>query len=201
MTRKTKEEVLEEYRCGSIQDAALAVIARKGLEEATIQEIADEAGVAKGTVYVYFRDRDELLARTADLVFDRLFAALEPAFNAESSFSARLTDLVLRQLEFFEENVPLLRATIALSNKSRSASHARYIERVETMFAEAKQRGEIRDVDPLAVAAVYRDCVRGLLLRRVEKKSTTDRRDEAAFLASILLRGIGTDVQETTDEA
>jgi len=42
----------------------MRVIARKGMAAATVQEIADEAGVAKGTIYLYFRDRDELVERT-----------------------------------------------------------------------------------------------------------------------------------------
>ena len=57
-TSKSKEEVVHDFRVQSIQDAAMRVIARKGMAAATMQEIAEEAGVAKGTIYLYFRDRD-----------------------------------------------------------------------------------------------------------------------------------------------
>jgi AcrR family transcriptional regulator len=207
MNRKTKEEVLEEFRSGTIQDAALAVIARKGVDEATVQEIADEAGVAKGTVYVYFRDREELLAKTADRAFDRLIDALEPAFNSSGTFSERLTAVVVRQLEFFDENDSLFRATMALSQRnSESAqlcngSRGLYIARLEKMFVEARDRGEIRDLDPIAVAALYRDCVRGVIIRRIEKQSRTPRIDEASFIVSILLHGIAATEVETEHEA
>src|SRR5690349_16909447 len=117
MTRKTKEEVLEQFRCASIQDAAMAVIARKGIDESTIQEIADEAGVAKGTIYVYFKDRDELLAKTSDRLFENLLADLAPAFDAEGPFSEKLQGLALRQLHFFDEHRALFRATMALSQR------------------------------------------------------------------------------------
>jgi AcrR family transcriptional regulator len=203
MSRKTKEEVLEEYRCGSIQDAALAVIARKGVDEATIQEIADEAGVAKGTVYVYFRDREELLAKTADRAFDRLLEVLEPAFSAPGPFSERLLSVVLKQLEFFDENRSLFRATMALSqhnpesSKSCLGSRAIYIGKLETMFVDAHARGEIRNLDPLAVAAMYRDCVRGVIIRRSENESRTPRSEEASFIVSILLHGIASNEVET----
>jgi AcrR family transcriptional regulator len=197
MSRKTKEEVLEEFRCTSIQDAAMAVIARKGIDEATIQEIADEAGIAKGTVYVYFRDRDELLSKTTDRAFDRLLGELESAFKSSGSFANRLMAVALKQLQFFDENGELFRATMALSHrhpeaqsKPRTGSFGRYVEQLEKMFADAKQRGEIRDLDPHELASVYRDCIRGVIIRRIEHKSRTPPHSDATLIVQILLRGI-----------
>lgn len=199
MTRKTKEEVLEQFRCASIQDAAMAVIARKGIDDMTIQDIADEAGIAKGTVYVYFRDRDELLAKTADRLFENLLAEVTPAFEARGPFSEKLHGLALRQLRFFEEHRAYFRATMALShreqetNKKRSGSFGEYMKRLETMFLEAGRKGELRKgLDPHAVAAVYRDCVRGVILRRLDpkQKSRNSVEDDAGFIVSIFLRGV-----------
>jgi AcrR family transcriptional regulator len=196
MIRKTKEEVVEEFRSASIQDAAMAVIARKGIDETTIQDIADEAGIAKGTVYLYFRDRDELLAKTANRAFEKLLAELEPTFNAPGSFADRLLAVVQRQLRFFDDNRALFRATLALSHrdtgrtKPRTGFYAQYALRLEKMFLDAKQNGEMRDLDPLAVSAVYRDCLRGVIVRRIELKPKTSREEDAQFIVSILLRGI-----------
>jgi AcrR family transcriptional regulator len=199
MSRKTKEEVLGEFRCTSIQDAAMAVIARKGIDETTIQEIADEAGIAKGTVYVYFRDREELLARTADRLFENLLAELTPAFEAEGLFADKLQALAVRQLRFFDEHRGLFRATMALSqreaetNKKRSGCFGQYMTRLETLFTQAGATGELREgLDPHAVAAVYRDCIRGVILRRLDAKhkSRNSVEDDAAFIVSIFLRGV-----------
>jgi AcrR family transcriptional regulator len=85
MSRKTKEEVLEEFRIASIQEAAMAVIGRKGIDDTTIQDIADEAGIAKGTVYVYFRDREELLAKTGDRLFENLLNELIPGVRSRGA--------------------------------------------------------------------------------------------------------------------
>jgi AcrR family transcriptional regulator len=208
MPRKTKEEVLEEFRCSGIEDAAIAVIARRGIDHATVQEIADEAGIAKGTIYVYFHDREELLSRTANRAFDRLLTELEPAFDSAAPFAEQLMAVVLLQLQFFEENAALFRATMALSRRENevhknesTGSHRRYLERLEAMFTTAKKRGELRDYDPRAIAAVYRDCLRGVLIRRLEGKSRASRDDEAAFVVSILLRGIQADRKSSKETA
>jgi TetR/AcrR family fatty acid metabolism transcriptional regulator len=193
MGRKTKEEVLEEFRCTSIQDAAMAIIARKGVAEATMQEIADEAGVAKGTLYVYFRDRDELLAKTAARAYDKLVAELETAMHADGTLAERLTGVVLRQLSFFDEHRALFSAYIALggdAKKLKAGSYQRYLQQIESLFAEARQRGEIRDVEPHELGAVYADLVRGVIVRRIEQQSKTPREELAEFVVSLLLRGI-----------
>jgi AcrR family transcriptional regulator len=198
MSRRTKEEVLGEFRCSSIQDAAMAVIARKGVADATMQDIAQAAGVAKATVYVYFRDRDELLTRTANRAFDRLITELDSAFTLSGTVQERLTAVVLRQLQFFDENRELFRAYIALTHredakhlrKAKAQSHARYVQRLGMLFAEARSGGEIGDFDPAALADVASDCIRGVIVRRIEEKSKTPREEQAAFVVSILLRGI-----------
>jgi TetR/AcrR family fatty acid metabolism transcriptional regulator len=197
MSRKTKEEVVGEFRCTSIQDAAMRVIARKGVEETTIQDVADEAGIAKGTVYVYFRDREELFARTADRAFEMLVARMDPVFDVVSSFSEKLMNVVTTQLEFFDENRALFRATLALSqkdanHKKKSPAYAYYASRLEQMFIDARTNGELRsDLDPRALAAVYRDCARGVILRRLElAKTKTSLGDDAKLIVSILLHGI-----------
>jgi len=199
MSRKTKEEVLEEFRCASIQDAAMAVIARKGIDETTIQDIADEAGIAKGTVYVYFRDREELLAKTGDRLFESLLVELTPAFEASGPFEEKLHGLVLRQLRFFDEHKALFRATMALaqreaeSPKARTRCFGQYMARLEALFLEAAERGELREeFDPHAVAHVYRDCLRGVIVRRLDpkQKSKQSAERDAELIVSLFLRGV-----------
>ena len=199
MSRKTKEEVIEEYRCATIQAAAMTVLARKGVNDATMQEIAEEAGVAKGTLYVYFRDRDELLTKTAGRAVEMLVDELEGAFASTGTIEERLTSVVSRQLQFFDEHRELFRAYLALSHrdpgrggvKRKGADpYARLQDRLERFFREATERGEVRRIDPHALAGVYRDIVRGIILRRIDEKSRKPREEEVTFVVGILLRGI-----------
>ena len=199
MARRTKEEVIEEFRCSSIQDAALRVIARKGIDGATIQEIAEDAGVAKGTVYVYFRDREELFARTTDRLFEELLEVVQPAFDMAGTFAEKIRRVVTLQLKFFDEHRALFRATLALAqreaenSKQRTKCFTQYMTRIEKLFAEAGENGELREgLDPDAVAAVHRDLVRGVITRRLEPRKDKSRsaEEEADFIVSILLRGV-----------
>src|SRR5215210_2679782 len=104
MATKSKEEVVQEYRIGSIQDATMKVIARKGMAAATVQEIADEAGVAKGTIYLYFRDRDELVEKTFDGAMAQLMARIDAVLDRDLPFDRKIREILAAKLTFFGEN-------------------------------------------------------------------------------------------------
>lgn len=60
-TRQQRKERITEQRKAQLLDAALAVFARKGYGEATMPDIAQEAGVAVGTIYNYYQSKRDLL--------------------------------------------------------------------------------------------------------------------------------------------
>ena len=86
---KSKEDVVQEFRVQSIQEAAIRVISRKGMASATMQEIAEEAGVAKGTIYLYFRDREELVEKTFETAMEKLFVQIDEALYVRPIISVR----------------------------------------------------------------------------------------------------------------
>ena len=57
---RTKKDVLSEFRRSELLTAARAVFAKKGFHDASIEEIAEMAEVAKGTVYLYYKSKNEL---------------------------------------------------------------------------------------------------------------------------------------------
>lgn len=74
--------------------AALETISEKGPHETTIDEIAQRAGVAKGTVYLYFRNKDSLLSSLMQMGLDNLESAILARVNAESEPVEQLKVLI-----------------------------------------------------------------------------------------------------------
>ena len=64
---KPASEASDKYK--RILDAAIEVIAEKGFFHSRVSEIADRAGVAEGTIYLYFKNKDELLMAAIDSAF------------------------------------------------------------------------------------------------------------------------------------
>src|SRR5436309_10840503 len=111
---RSKEEVVSEFRIQSIRDAAMRVIARKGMAAATVQEIADEAGVAKGTIYLYFRDRDDLVEKAFESAMGDLHKRVEEALEKEGTWEQKLRAVLAAQIGFFEANREFFRLYMSL---------------------------------------------------------------------------------------
>ena len=77
-----------------ILEAALEVIAEKGPHETTIDEIAQRAGVAKGTVYLYFKNKDSLLASLMQVGLDAFDSAVRRRVAGHSDPIEQLKALI-----------------------------------------------------------------------------------------------------------
>ena len=87
-----------------ILEAAVKVFARQGFYQSTVAQIAKEAGVADGTIYLYFKNKDDILVhffsyRTKQ-VFDRFRAEVKKADNSLD----KLRNLVRRHLIEFQRD-------------------------------------------------------------------------------------------------
>src|SRR5215469_5396600 len=80
MAVMTKEAVLKEYRIRELMEAARRVIGRYGFEGTTIDRVAEEAHVAKGTIYLYFSNKEDLLHAA---VFEGLRAMIDETLRAD----------------------------------------------------------------------------------------------------------------------
>lgn len=92
-----------------ILEAAVAVFAERGYQRATVKEIAARAGVAPGTIYLYFRNKRELLLALAETLIRRAADALL-TFHSELDVESHLALTLRDRLRFVRENQGLLRA-------------------------------------------------------------------------------------------
>lgn len=202
MQSKSKEEVVQEFRIQSIQDAAMRVIARKGMAAATMQEIADEAGVAKGTIYLYFRDRDELVEKTFDTAITQLIAKVEQAMDSEPTLEKKIRAAMSAKLAFFRENREFFRLYASLrfpegdahqQRRHKRTCEPRYrgnVTRFAEILTEAMQRGEIRKFDPQRLALFVIEGSNAIVIERVMEESSPSEAEDVEFLTQVIMGGI-----------
>ena len=65
-----------------IVDAAMQIFGKKGFYDTKMLDIAEKAGVSKGTIYLYFSSKDELYIETHERNFQRYLDMLEAKVNA-----------------------------------------------------------------------------------------------------------------------
>lgn len=80
----------EELRTYAILDAAFHVFSVNGYHNATVDDIAHEAGVSKGTCYQYFESKEDVFVATIDRTLKRIVAEARSATEGEGDARARL---------------------------------------------------------------------------------------------------------------
>lgn len=202
MTARSKEEVVQEFRIASIQDATMRVIARKGMAAATMQEIAEEAGVAKGTIYLYFRDRDELVEKTFESAITRLMARIDAAIEQDLPIEEKIRAIMQAHLQFFGENREFFRLYLSMrmpegpaARQRRQKQHCQpqYRSRVQR-FADAltvaMDRGEIRRVDAYKLALFIIEGSTAIILERLTDDAPTPDDTDVELITGLILDGV-----------
>ena len=199
---RSKEEVVQEFRIHSIRDAAMRVIARKGMAAATMQEIADEAGVAKGTIYLYFRDRDDLVEKAFESAMNDLHHQVDEALEKDGTFEAKFRAVLAAQIRFFQTNREFFRLYISLRYPEGRAQQQRRqkrhcqpqyksrVERLAVVLEEAMNRGEIRRMDPMRLALFIVEGSSAVIIERVLDEAPPPEEADIELIAGTILGGI-----------
>lgn len=193
----SRAEVIEEFRTGSIHEAALRVITRKGLAATTMADVAAEAGVSRPTIYLYFRDREELLERTALMVFgelgERLTAALAAARTAEEKLRAN----AVTHMTFFQERREFFRTFIETCGDTGRTKHKKqyeqYLAVLAGVLADGMARGEVRRADPRRLAVIVAEALRAVVRQRLTETVSPDPAEDAELVMGVLLHGLATE--------
>lgn len=100
MTRSPVDR--KELRRAELIDAAMSVFTRDGFSSAKIDDVAKQANTAKGTVYLYFKSKEELFEA---VLLDRMTPVVEMIENVAREFSGPASELLKRQIRFGYENL------------------------------------------------------------------------------------------------
>ena len=76
-TVRTKKDVVTEFRTTGILEAARKVFAKKGFSNATVDDIASAAGVAKGTIYLYYESKRDIYFAALKFGIEQMYSVLE----------------------------------------------------------------------------------------------------------------------------
>jgi len=186
-------------RRGQIMAAAVTVIAERGYAAATATEIAARADVAKGLIWRYFTDRDDLMLRTAAFLDDRL----REQVVARLDLDAPAPDVVrqaLRHLASLTRTHPAeLRALDQIVRNLRAPDgepllsiddyeRGRLLQR--ELFARGIAEGSMTDTDTHVLAITYQGAI-DAMIAYLTAHPEVDPEAYAATLAEILVQGIG----------
>lgn len=185
-----------------ILKAAVKVFARKGFHETKVAEIARAAGVADGTIYLYFKSKDDLLISLFEDHMDRLNEELRGDLNALPDCATKIHHIVKCQLGHIKDHRELaevLSVTLRQSNRFlrqfAAPKFSEYLDIIAEAIAEGQRAGEVRaDVAPRVVARALFGALDGLMLTWALGRSPASRLERAALqVADIVVCGLAPD--------
>jgi TetR/AcrR family fatty acid metabolism transcriptional regulator len=97
-----KEKINDKYH--RILEAAVKVFADQGFFQSTISQIAREAGVADGTIYLYFKNKEDILVQFFSFKTRQVFARFREEVNGADNAVDKLRKLIHRHLEEFQND-------------------------------------------------------------------------------------------------
>lgn len=198
--KESKQEVVARYRTEAILAATRKVIADGG-PEFTLDRVAETAGVAKGTLYLYFPSKDELVFTVLKDGITWLMGKTREALEAELPLPQRMRQMVRDQFEFVSANRNIFLYYRALMGGSEHTArkdfqcrmreeYEQFIDLMTIFFEKAMAAGEIRRLEPRKLARIFSGTVESVLTGYIIGSQETSIDEEADFVIDVVLHGI-----------
>lgn len=179
--------------------AAIKLFARDGFFKAKVEEVAKNAGVATGTTYLYFKNKDDLLISIFEEEMTPIIEEMKEAMAKLSSPQEKVLAFVSRHFEMVKKSPDLallLVVELRQSNKFlrgyKGTKFKEYLDLLAEAFEQGQQEGVFRtDIPPTILKQVVFGALDQLSTNWVLSKSKrVDLREAAASVGKILLEGI-----------
>lgn len=184
----------------AILDAARSVFSRVGYAGSAMEDVAEEAGIAKGTLYLYFKSKEELYLAALVRDLRELTARAMTAMDAAPHFRDKLHAFLRVRVDYCKAHEDFLRIYLAEYGNMFMKSPLRQelcklardnMRAMGDIVDQAMRRGELRRAPAGPVAATIFDVARGLMERRLLGWKELQARDEIEFTVNLLWSGIG----------
>ena len=181
-----------------ILEAAIKVFAERGFHSATVAEIARAAGVADGTIYLYFKGKDDLLLRLFDEKMTELLADAKAAVAQERTAPGKLRRFIQLHLAVVERNPDL--ASVLIVELRQSAQFlkaadrqklAAYVDLIAEVVRAGQESGELDgNISPATVKRAIFGALDELALGWLLSGKRTGLKKVAGEVAEWLVRGL-----------
>lgn len=168
--------------------AGLKIFSKKGYFKATVDDIAKDAGIAKGTVYLYFKDKPSLYISTIDEHFTGAIRFLEEIQKEELSNTDKLKRIADEWLDymlkykssfpmFTMENINLSRKIAKAIKSMIPARLGDMVQLVAGIIDDGIQQKEFRKVNSQIAALHFLNTIRTTFLANAFMHTRTTKKD------------------------
>ncbi len=196
-------------RRNQILDAATTVFAAHGFSRATIRDVARAAGLAKGTIYIYFPSKTDLLIGILDRLNETNQRAEDLAQGLSGDPKTFFTSYLAHRLSVLSPGFDMLRAVlpeVLVNGELRALYYRRVIAPTmalgEQYVQASVEQGQLRPVEAALAVRAISGLVLGLLVQQMlgDDYLAAHGSDVAGPLASLLFDGLRADARQPSED-
>jgi len=184
----------------AILRAAIKVFARKGYFNSKVADIAGQAGIADGTVYLYFKSKDEILHSIFDRAMSEFIAEGRREIDAIEDPVGRLRRIAELHLERLGADRDLavvfqveLRGSTKHMQEFSAAGFAEYLDIIRKTISDGQRAGSLRaNVKPVVAAKILYGALDEMVTNWVLSKKSYPLAPMAGEVLDIFLGGLST---------
>lgn len=185
----------------AVLQAALELFGRYGYRRTSIDDIARQAGIAKGTVYLYVENKETLFRTLSQSLLDRVLAEAAAAAARRGPVAERLEAILAAKFGYFHEilhrsphAMELLDSKSTLCADVFAAGDAAYLKLLTAAVAAATRRGELspkrHGLTAAAAAGLLMAGAHGLGTDPAHPLSADEHRTQLAALVRVMVAGL-----------
>ena len=194
----------KEARKKEIIEAALKVFAKRGVANTRMIEIAEAAGIGKGTIYEYFTDKNEIFVNAFEhfinmmnsVMAKKVFMLKDPIDKLKALINGWVEiineigyEFIEIMLEFWAEGIRTKQNfTEAPINMNKMYSEYRAF--IKSILDEGVAAGQFREMNTMLTAAILIGALDGIMIQWILDKSIFSFNEAAEHLLDELLKGI-----------
>lgn len=187
----------EDFKRQSIQEAVIRLICREGLAAVTMERVAQEVGIAKGTVYLHYRDKQHLLDEVKESALAPVTEKIEDLLRGDAPADRKLRAYAVQYLSYFDEHRDLFRillyeheVTRVRGSRIQADRYRHVLQNVARVVRDGVRAGVFRDVDPHIVAAMFIESNLAVVNQRLLTEKPAPAENDAALLADVFINGL-----------
>lgn len=203
MENRNRKTMEKEARTKAILDTAARLFSEKDFHTVTVDDIAERVGLAKGTLYLYFKNKDDLFYSIVQDKTTELFKRLRDAVQEDHPYIERFENLIRSYLHFFEEHEPFFKiihsekSRVEFDNQTRIKKHVfqsfnEVIQLLKNFISEGQEQKVIKSGSPLAYAMALRGIMNSFIFHWVFSKNQHRLIEEIPVIMDIFLYGTKT---------
>ena len=191
------DDLWQSFKRQGIQQAVIQLMCREGLPSVTMDRAAQEAGIAKGTIYLHYKDKQELLDDVKNSSLDPMVTRMDEVFTSDAAPDRKLATYSLRYLRYFDERRDLFRillyereVTRVQSARYQSSRYRHLVDQTARIIRDGIKQKMFRPVDDRSVATMFVEANLAIMNQRLTTDSPRPLEEDAELISDLFIRGL-----------